>query len=731
MSRSPRTKKKATPLDELADRFGIEGQYRDARRRLRRTSADTKRLLLAAMGVAAGDDVEIHAALQEIERAHWNRTLQPIYVSFVGAGPPAVELTVASGTQEIVWSLILEDGSRQSGRAAAEALALTDEHTVDGKRMERRRLILPEDIPWGYHRLSIDVGEGEAVVIVSPGRCWLPDSTKGRRLWGLAAQLYGLRSQTNWGIGDFGDLRRMAESGVSAGADILGLNPLHAMYPDNPEHASPYSPATRLLLNVLYIDITAVTGFANCTAAQELIASHEFQRDLTACRLAPLVNYAGVSELKLRVLRLLFDNWNSADVDGDKAFEAFRRERGAILELSCLFQCLRESFKGRDPQLSDWRQWPAEYREPASPATVRFAEQHRPDITFMAWLQWLADLQLAGAANAAAPMAIGLYRDMAVGADMAGIETWSNQEAVVSDAHIGAPPDIFNPAGQDWGLPPFHPRALKEQCYQNFIELIRANMRHAGALRIDHVMALQHLYWVPKSHSPADGAYVRYELEDLIGIVALESQRNHCLVVGEDLGTVPDGFRERMAEANILSYRVLFFEQNLKTGLFREPERYPTLSVAVASNHDLPTVPAWWEGSDIELRDRLKLYPDSQEVELQRQLRDRDRRQLRRALEKQRLVGSAARLDTKGLLLLLHTYLARTNSRLAMIQIDDVAEETEPVNVPGSTLQYANWRRKLSLTLEELFVAPRFRQIADIFEEERGLRDRLLENSRP
>jgi 4-alpha-glucanotransferase len=721
MAKGIKSQPEGVALDRLADLFGIESEYSDARRKVQRTSPETKRALLQAMGVNAKDDSQISASLEEVQRAEWARALQPVYVVPADSGPIQVPVTLRAGTDGITWRLSLEQGDERSGSLAASELPLVARREVHGEIFERRQLALGRDLPWGYHRLSIDSGAGEAMVIVAPQRCWLPPALEeGRKIWGLAAQLYVLKSQENWGIGDFRDLRRLAESWAGEGADLVGVNPLHALFPDNPEHASPYSPSSRLLLNILYIDVTATPGFSECSEAREFVHSEEFKEQLLQCRAASLVKYSLVTKLKLQALRMLFKYWVAAADAPRTAFEEFRRERGEILERSCAFYCLRQTFAARDASLSDWRKWPEEYRNPASDAVERFIAEHEQEVTFTAWLQWLADTQLAAAAESAREMEIGLYRDMAVGADMCGVETWSNQEAVVSGAHIGAPPDIFNPAGQGWGLPPFHPRALKEQRYAGFIELIRANMRHAGALRIDHVMALQHLYWIPEWQSPKSGAYVRYPMEDLIGILALESQRNRCAVVGEDLGTVPDGFRERMAEANILSYRVLFFEQNMKTGVFRKPKDYPKLAVAVASNHDLPTIPAWRQGRDIDLRERLKLYPDPKEAEFQLELRERDREQLRRALEKVRLLGKSSEPSAGEWVQLVHQYLARSKSLVALIQLDDVTGEVDPVNLPGSTEQYPNWRRKLSVSVEELFETALVRQVVEIFNEERG-----------
>lgn len=730
MAKTSPSRPEITSLDQLAELFGIESEYSDARQKVQRTSAETKRSLLKAMGVDATDESRIDETLREVRRAEWTAMLQPVYVIPAGNGPIRVQVTLRQGESQIAWRLKLEDGAELTGQSAVSELPLVEVREVDGQVFRRRQLTLGPELPWGYHSLRIDPGDSKALLIVAPPRCWLPTSlAQGQKIWGIAAQLYVLRSDENWGIGDFTDLRRLAESWAATGSNVVGLNPLHALFPDTPEHASPYSPASRLLLNILYIDVTAVPGFSECAAAQVLVHSEEFQAALLQCRAALLVDYSQVTDLKLQALRILFDHWAASGDASRERFEEFCRERGQILNLGCTFYCLREIFAARDASLRDWRKWPEDFRNPASEAVQRFVGEHEREMMFLAWLQWLADLQLSTAAESARSMEIGLYRDMAVGADMCGVETWSNQEAVVSGAHVGAPPDIFNPAGQDWGLPPFHPRVLKQERYQSFIELIRANMRYAGALRIDHVMALQHLYWIPELQSPKNGAYVRYPLDDLVGILALESQRNRCVVVGEDLGTVPDGFRERMAEAGILSYRVLFFEQNMKTGVFRRPKEYPQLAVAVASNHDLPTIPAWWLGSDIELRERLKMYPDAAEAGFQSELRERDRHQLRRALEKLRLIGKSSEPEAREWVTLVYRFLARTNSRIALIQLDDVTGEIEPVNLPGSTVQYPNWRRKLSVTVEGLLENTLVRKVVEVFSKERGSARRPAEKA--
>ncbi|HEX4615198.1 MAG TPA: malto-oligosyltrehalose trehalohydrolase, partial [Stellaceae bacterium] len=464
-------KKKAgrSALDELAERMGIEPQFRDAKGEIVKTSDETKRRLLAAMGVEAAGELQVRGAIEELDRAEWLRPLPAAQVLPADAQPPAVEVVLPAGTGEIMWRLSLETGIERNGRITFGDLELIDTRNLDGVTRERRRLLLEGELPWGYHHFAIEPDNASTTLVVTPGRCWLPPGfAEGRRLWGIAAQLYLLRSDTDWGIGDFGDLRQLVELAADHGADVIGLNPLHAMFPDDPEHASPYSPESRLLLNILNIDVTALPEMVHCPEIWDLIASEGFRHRIEACRAKHLVDYAEVSAIKFSVLEKLFNLCRSVDPARWGAFEAFRRERGELLERNCLFLTLREHFANQDASRADWHAWPEEYRDPASPAVARFAAENRHRLDFHAWLQWVADEQLGAAATAAARrgMAVGLYRDLAVGADRSGAETWANTAAVVSGAQVGAPPDVYNPAGQNWELPPFHPRAWREEGYR-------------------------------------------------------------------------------------------------------------------------------------------------------------------------------------------------------------------------------------------------------------------------
>jgi glycogen operon protein len=553
-------------------------------------------------------------------------------------------------------------------------------------------------------------------LIITPGRCWLPDIQNGRRYWGIAAQLFLLRSGRNWGIGDFTDLRELVKLAHHQKADLIGLNPLHAMFLDKPQDASPYSPSDRTLLNVLNIDVEAIPELARSAEARNLIGSEHFQQRLEFARSSPLVQYETVAELKLAVMRLLFATFEEEnDPRRSQQFSHFHRERGDLLDRACLFQAMRAYFSSQTPALSDCRDWPEEYQSSRSPGVAAFAQKQADMVRFHLWLQWVADSQLREAAEAAGDMAIGLYRDLAVGAAPVGAEAWRYPESLIPGASIGAPPDILNRAGQNWGLPPLHPIMAREQAYRGFIDLVRANMRYAGGLRIDHAMALLRLYWIPNGNEPRDGAYIHYPADDLIGILALESHRHRCLLVGEDLGTVPEGFRERMAGANILSYRVLFFEKDEKA--FLPPEEYPYLALSVAGNHDLSTIRGWWQGSDIDLRERLGLFAEGAEDALKE--RQRDRQSLLALLEEQGLIRRGKEVPIDELILAVHAFLGRTNSLLAVVQLDDITSEEEQINLPGTSSENPNWRRRLSRTLAELASDSRLSAMARTIAEQR------------
>jgi 4-alpha-glucanotransferase len=721
-------------LLRLARLAGIAPVYRDAWNKQRRVAPETLRMILTAMGFAVASRSDIAACLAELDAEQWRALLPPV-VTALDDEIATVPVTIADAEGDRAsWTLMLESGEQREGSAA-----LADLQSLAEKR-RTRRLALPvgHGLPQGYHRLAVTVGahSEETALIVAPRASYRPRELLGHgRAWGVTAQLYGVRSPRNWGIGDLTDLATLAAGAARRGAHTLGINPLHALFPAEPRHISPYSPSSRLFLNPLYIDAEAVPDFAESTAAHALVANPEAAARLAAVRDSALVDYQQVAALKHPVFAELHRSFAERHLAGDVTdrgadFRRFQHEGGPALAAYATFTALHEHMIGQGAGFS-WREWPAPLREAGSSEVARFAAEHRAGIELHQYLQWEADRQLGEAARAGerAGLSIGLYRDLAVGVDPNGAEAWAGPWMMVSGATVGAPPDVLNMKGQDWGLAPVNPVMLRRHAYAPFVAALRANMRHAGVLRIDHAMALMHLYWVPRGVSAAHGAYVAYPFDDLRRILALESRRHRCAVIGEDLGTVPAGFRETMRDSGVLSYRLLLFERG-RGGSFLPPQDYPELAAASFSTHDLATLRGFWLGRDLEWRRRLDLYPKPEIAAKEEQERRRDRRRLLEALTRAGTLvpGAAERLlPSDGepifepeLAEAVHRFLGRTKAGLALLQIEDALGEIEQANLPGTVDEHPNWQRKLSLALEQALREPLFQRLAAALEEERA-----------
>jgi 4-alpha-glucanotransferase len=538
----------------------------------------------------------------------------------------------------------------------------------------------------------------------------------------VACQLYGLRSRRNWGIGDFEDLARFAEIAAAAGADFVGVNPLHALFLAAPERCSPFSPSNRQFLNPLYIAIDKVPGYERL---RDVV-------DLPAPRETALVDYVRVGSLKARVLERFFQIFQAQGDDAlSEDFERFCIERGQPLYLHALFETLSQAMS-QQGHGATWHGWPEEYRHPGTDSVRAFAEEQAQRVTFHSWLQWLADRQLREAQERAraAGMRIGLYLDMAVGVAPDGSATWSDRDLIVPGARIGAPPDYYNAAGQDWGLAPLSPATLARRDFAPYRETIDAVLRHAGALRIDHAMSLYRLFWIADGFSAAEGAYVRYPFPQMLRTLAEVSQARQSIVIGEDLGIVPPGFRDVMETLEIQGYRVFFFEK--KEDFFIAPEDYPREALACITTHDLHTLAGWWSGRDIEVRREIGMIAAG----------DLANNVDQRAHQRRRLLGL---LDDKGLLperlrpvmhgetdapaelpediaVALHRLVARTPSRLFVVPAEDLTGAVEQVNVPGTMDEHPNWRRKLPAEIEMLPELPLFAAITAALRQERPKR---------
>ncbi len=702
-------------LARLCALHGIEPGYHDVWGAWKETPEPTARAMLAAMGVEAGTAQALEAALKEHERASWSRVVAPVTVvrrAQLGRGA-RIHLPEAAISKSLSWRLTDESGERREQRFTVLKLPVLEDFNDAGLAARAFALPLPDDLAEGYYRLAILEGAtmlGEGMLALAPERCYLPPRiAEGARVWGASVQLYGLTSGRNAGIGDFTDLRHCAEAWGERGAGIVGTNPLHALTLRDPGHASPYSPSSRLFLNPAYIAIDAVEDFGEIAAADASFAAR-WQSECESLRATEHIDYARACAAKLAMLEKLHAHFAKRHPPGSsaraRAFAQFRESRGAALRRHALHEALREF------HAKPWRQWPGEHRDPASEAVREFAAAHADRVSLHEYMQWQADRQLAAAQGRCRDlgMAIGLYADLAISIGSDGSEAWAHQKLYAPGIGVGAPPDEFNTTGQDWGLPPFAPQRLREAAYAPLIATLRANMLRAGALRIDHVMGLARLWWVPAGESAASGAYVRYPVDDLLAIVALESQRNRCLVIGEDLGTVPEDLRRKLDQHEILSYRLVLFERE---GVeFKPPATYPRRSLAAWSTHDLPTFAGWWQGEDLDTRAQLGQF-DAEQLKAQRADRGKARAALAAALAREALpTTDAGAAISKELAIAVQSFAARSPAAVMVVQMEDVFGVAEQANLPGTVEEHPNWRRKLAPPIEAWGRDARFKRMA-------------------
>ena len=714
-------------IEKLAKLRGIADSYHDYRGELKHFSLETKAGILSAMGCAVDDENELAASLEQLQAFRWRKFLPAVATARGTRISFDINVTARDFGGSIVWRVHLENGSRADGVTSSADCPEVWRGEVGGSWITRRRFELKLDLPPGYHEFDAKLSGGVAErcsLIISPPACYEPAAiVLGRRLWGVAVQLYTLRSRSNWGMGDFLDLQMLIRWMASCGAGFIGLNPLHALAPAEPERSSPYSASSRHFLNVLYIAIPLIPELELCATARLRLAEPEVASRLARLRAQEHVDYRGVADLKFEILALLYQDFRDKHLatvsERARSFLRFVAERGAPLQLHARFDALDRYLRTTAGCASGWLSWPQEYRDVNGIAAAHFALAHPAEVEFYTYLQWLAHEQLtsAQALTRELGMPIGLYGDYAVGANPSGSETWTDRASYSLGAEIGAPPDPLALRGQGWGIPPQDPAAMQGQRLRGFMKLIRDNMRYYGALRLDHVMSLCRLWWVPGGCSPSDGAYVQYPLDDLLTVLSLESARSSCLVVGEDLGVVPEEMRRAMPEFGLYHYKVLLFEK--MDGRFRRPDEFTKRALATATTHDMPTLRSYWEGRDIELRRSLNLYPSAAiENDVLRE-RGHDREMLLSALREQALnpvhPSSPSQPFTPDLAHALHLYLARSSTTLVALQIEDLLGMIDPVNVPGTYHEYPNWQRKLNADIEDMATRPDFAaQFAEI-----------------
>ncbi len=684
----------APPVDDalllrLAEAGGVATQWRDVGGVDHRVPRDTLLALLSRLGLPAASRTDARDSLLGLGEMRDRRALQQHLVARENA---ATILRLGESSAPGRLTLAHEDGCE-------EPLALSIPTScswrgTDGLLHRGWRTKLPP-LPAGRYALRAEEGT-TCRLIVAPAQCPLPES----RAFGFSAQLYALRRDGDQGVGDFTTLRRLGEKSAQAGAALVAINPLHALFSQDRSRASPYYPSDRRFLDPLYIDLADLPDAA---------FDPETARALS---LTEMIDYPAVDALKRRALETAFAHFDDLarwrpEAEPVQAFAQFCAEGGEALDRFALFETISESRGGQD-----WRRWPQALRDAESAALAAVADRDAARLRFHKFLQWTADLQFAQAAAAArrSGLTLGFCRDLAIGAAPDGAESWRKASRLIEGFSIGAPPDPFSREGQSWGLPAPNPLAVEADGGADFGELLAANMRHAGALRIDHVMGLARLFLVPEGAKPSEGAYVSYPLDALLAQLSLESARARCVAIGEDLGTLPFGFRDRLAAANVMSYRVVWFE---RAGAgYVAPQDYPVKAMACVSTHDLPTLQGWWDEADIAEKKALGLL-SAPAADGEREARQRDRRALIDALRAEGLIGARGEAEPfdDALAQALHAFAARAPSLLAMAQLDDLAGEAVAVNLPGTDSERPNWRRRLHPAIEALFSLPRARAV--------------------
>jgi 4-alpha-glucanotransferase len=708
-------------LDQAAAACGIEPAYWDIWGKRHETSPEVKQAILASLGIASDTPDELERSVAERTRHEWSRLAPPCLVASK-AGPHTLPLSLPADTlrQPVTLMIRLEDGATTSIEAHPAELAHEASVQIDGRPFVRVLVPLTKVFPLGYHEIQVTRGPiaAHTCYIVTPDHVWEETSPDlAPRLAGITLSLYGLRSARNWGCGDFRDLLDVVDwARTELRASFVGLNPLHAIHNRRPFNTSPYLPNSVFYQNFLYLDVEGIEDYQQSRRAGERRVRAETCSEIEQLRAAPFVEYERVAALKLQFLKLAFARflreWR-ANSPRALQFRAFLDQEGELLEKFATYCALDEYLHKRDPKLWIWPDWPTQFRDPASPAVQAFRAKHWRSILFYQYLEWQISVQLGRAQQRAKArgLGIGLYHDLALATDRFGSDLWAHRPYYIAGCRVGAPPDDFSPSGQDWGFPPPDSRRHRENGYRLFAESIRKNCRHGGALRIDHVMRFFRLYWIPDGKTAAGGAYVRELSLDYLRVLALESVRNQVVVVGEDLGTVEPEVRETLARFGILSYRLLYFEQD-QQGHFKSSEQYPRQALVSSTTHDLPTLAGFWIGADIEARRQAGIIDDSA-FQAQWAGRAVEKQKLLDLLFQSRLLAPHLPREAAGYPELtgeLHDafigLLALTPSLLLALNQEDLTKETAQQNVPGTTWQYPNWGRKMRFSVEQLRADP-------------------------
>jgi 4-alpha-glucanotransferase len=698
----------APSLVQLAHRYGVATHYVDWTGGNRSVPESTLVSVLGALGVPADTEEDRAAALLAHGRAHWERTLSPTIVVRADRAS-SFWVHVTHGEPVGVW-IRLEDGTVRAGLRQLQND--TPSYDLDGRQIGEATFELPAGLPFGYHRLHVRAGSDDAdtPLIVCPGAAALPPRLGAGRSWGLATQLYSVRSERSWGIGDLTDLADLSVWSAAHGAGFILVNPLHAAAPTAPMEPSPYLPTSRRFVNPLYLRVEAIPEFAYVRHRGRLRKARAVVQ--ARAKASELVDRDAAWKVKRAALKDVYQVPRSAG--RELAYDAYRKREGRSLDDFATWCALAEKHG------NDWHRWSAELHHPAGEAVAAFAAEHADAVDFHRWLQWQSDDQLTNAQATAlqAGMALGVMHDLAVGVDPNGADAWALQDVLALGVNVGAPPDEFNQLGQDWSQPPWRPDQLIEAAYEPFRAVVNAMLRHAGGARIDHIVGLFRLWWIPKGSAPTDGTYVRYHHEAMLGILVLEAHRAGAVVVGEDLGTVEPWARDYLRERGLLGTSILWFELDRDgDGGPLHAERWRESCLSSVTTHDLPPTAGYLAGEHVRIREELNLLTRSAAEELAV-----DRTEQAAWLAELRRVGllhDRPEPSTEEIVLALYEYLGRTPSRLLALALTDAVGDVRTQNQPGTIDEYPNWRVPLagpdgrSLLLEDVFTNPRAAALAE------------------
>ncbi|KMQ80351.1 4-alpha-glucanotransferase (amylomaltase) [Candidatus Burkholderia pumila] len=686
-----------SPIETLAERAGFEIEWKDAHKEMRRVPESTLSILLEKLGLPCGNATQIKQSMATIDAEVTGKKLPPLVTAEVDSG---IALPVSVAKSGARYRIELESGEVIDGRFTSPK--------------GETALLSPISEP-GYHTLVIN--DHRTTLAVAPSRCYTIEdawrslndaSSAAPPLWGVAAQVYGLRRKGDGGIGDFSALAALAKNVAKRNGHALAISPMHAMFSAEPNKFSPYSPSSRLFLNIAHIDPAAVLG---APAARAAIEKAGVADELKSLEALDLIDWPRAMKARLAILRSLFETFlKDKETPFYKDFAAFVEDGGRPLEDHARFEALQAEQLAKNGE-GHWRNWSDALRDPRSDAVASFAEANRHEVDFYLFTQWLAAKSLMHAQHAGrnAGMTVGLVADLAVGCDSAGSHAWSYPDEMLTGVSVGAPPDLFNQAGQSWGLATFSPRAMRMQGFSAFIDMLRCAFKCAGGIRIDHILGLRRLWLVPEGESAKDGAYLRYPLEDLLRLIALESWRFRAIVVGEDLGTVPPGFTERLQEHGLLGIRVLWFERAEEGEGFKPPRDWDSSVTATTTTHDLPTVTGWWRGEDIVWRSKIGQTMERADgrdaVEAAMEERGEDRAHLWRAFQDAEIAPTdveAPDIDNAPVDEAL-AFVAATPAPLVTYPLEDLLALAEQPNLPGSIDEHPNWRRRLTKSVDALF----------------------------